>query len=236
MGSIMKTKKIFDSFNYAFEGIIYTLRTQRNMRIHFIIAILVLFFSIFFDLSKVETIVILITISLVIVAEMINTSIEATIDLITDKYHELAKIAKNVAAGAVLISAVNSIIVGYIIFYDKLDKLSVIFIHKVKSMPMHIIFVSLLIVIFIDIGIKAHFKEGTPLRGGMPSGHAAISFSIFIAIAFLSQNTLIITLAFILAVLVVQSRIESGIHSLIQVIVGSLLGALITLLLFKLVY
>lgn len=232
----MKTKKIFDSFNYAFEGIIYTLRTQRNMRIHFIIAILVLFFSIFFDLSKVETIVILITISLVIVAEMINTSIEATIDLITDKYHELAKIAKNVAAGAVLISAVNSIIVGYIIFYDKLDKLSVIFIHKVKSMPMHIIFVSLLIVIFIDIGIKAHFKEGTPLRGGMPSGHAAISFSIFIAIAFLSQNTLIITLAFILAVLVVQSRIESGIHSLIQVVVGSLLGALITLLLFKLVY
>lgn len=236
MGSIMKTKKIFDSFNYAFEGIIYTLRTQRNMRIHFIIAILVLFFSIFFDLSKVETIVILITISLVIVAEMINTSIEATIDLITDKYHELAKIAKNVAAGAVLISAVNSIIVGYIIFFDKLDKLSVIFIHKVKSMPMHIIFVSLLIVIFIDIGIKAHFKGGTPLRGGMPSGHAAISFSIFIAIAFLSQNTLIITLTFILAVLVVQSRIESGIHSLIQVLVGSLLGALITLLLFKLVY
>lgn len=236
MGSIMKTKKIFDSFNYAFEGIIYTLRTQRNMRIHFIIAVLVLFFSIFFDLSKVETIVILITISLVIVAEMINTSIEATIDLITDKYHELAKIAKNVAAGAVLISAVNSIIVGYIIFYDKLDKLSVIAIHKVKSMPSHIVFVSLLIVIFIDIGIKSLFEEGTPLRGGMPSGHAAISFSIFIAIAFLSQNILIITLTFILAVLVVQSRIESGIHSLIQVIVGSLLGALITLLLFKLVY
>ncbi|SKC79570.1 diacylglycerol kinase [Maledivibacter halophilus] len=232
----MKTKKIFDSFNYAFEGIIYTLRTQRNMRIHFIIAILVLFFSIFFDLSKMETIAVFITISLVIVTEMINTSIEATIDLITDKYHELAKIAKNVAAGAVLISAVNSIIVGYIVFFDKLDKLSTIFIHKVRNMPMNIVFVSLLIVIFIAIGIKAYFKEGTPLRGGMPSGHAAVSFSIFIAIAFLSQNTLIITLAFILALLVVQSRIESGIHSLIQVLVGSLLGALITLLIFNLVY
>lgn len=232
----MKAKKIFDSFNYAFEGIIYTLRTQRNMRIHFIIAILVLFFSIFFDLSKMETIAVFITISLVIVTEMINTSIEATIDLITDKYHELAKIAKNVAAGAVLISAVNSIIVGYIVFFDKLDKLSTIFIHKVRNMPMNIVFVSLLIVIFIAIGIKAYFKEGTPLRGGMPSGHAAVSFSIFIAIAFLSQNTLIITLAFILALLVVQSRIESGIHSLIQVLVGSLLGALITLLIFNLVY
>ena len=232
----MKAKKILDSFNYAFEGIIYTLRTQRNMRIHFTIAILVLFISIFFNLTKMETLVLFITITLVIVAEMINTSIEATIDLITDKYHELAKIAKNVAAGAVLVSAVNSIIVAYIIFFDKLDKVSITFIYKVKSMPIHVTFISLLIVIFIAIGIKAHFKIGTPLRGGMPSGHAAISFSILVAVAFLSKNILIITLTFILAVLVVQSRIESGIHSFKQILVGALLGALITLLIFQLIY
>lgn len=232
----MKAKKILDSFNYAFEGIIYTLRTQRNMRIHFSIAILVLFFSIFFNLSKMETLVLFITIALVIVTEMINTSIEATIDLITDKYHELAKIAKNVAAGAVLVSAINSIIVAYIIFFDKLDKISVIFIQKVKNMPIHITFISLIIVIFIDIGLKAHFREGTPLKGGMPSGHAAVSFSIFIAVAFLSKNTLIITLTFILAALVVQSRIESGIHSFKQTLVGSLVGALVTLIIFQLIY
>jgi diacylglycerol kinase (ATP) len=231
----MKAKKILDSFNYAFEGIIYTLRNERNMRIHFIIAIFVLFFSIFCNLSKMETLVLFITIALVIVAEMINTAIEAAIDLITDKYHELAKIAKNVAAGAVLVSAVNSIIVGYIIFFDKLDKMSIIFIHKVKTMPIHITFISLIIVIFIVIGIKAHFNEGTPLRGGMPSGHGAIAFSIFMAVAFLSQNTLIITLTFILAVLVVQSRLEAGIHTLKQILVGALLGSFITLLLFQLI-
>jgi diacylglycerol kinase (ATP) len=156
--------------------------------------------------------------------------------LITDKYHELAKIAKNVAAGAVLVSAINSIIIAYIIFFDKLSKVSVIFIHKVKSMPIHITFISLIIVIFIVIGIKAQFNEGTALKGGMPSGHAAISFSIFIAVVFLSQDILIITLTFILAVLVVQSRIEAEIHSIKQVLAGALLGGLITLLIFQFIY
>lgn len=232
----MKTKKLLDSFNYAFDGIIYTLKTQRNMRIHFVIAVLVLFSSIFFGLSKVETLVLFITIALVIVTEMINTSIEAAIDLITDKYHELAKIAKNVAAGAVLIAAVNSIIVAYIIFFDKLDVISSVFIEKVKAMPIHVTFISLVIVIFSAIGMKAYFRKGTPLRGGMPSGHAAVAFSIFIVVVFLSNNTLIITLTFILAILVIQSRIESGIHSFIEIFIGSLLGALITLFIFQLVY
>ncbi len=232
----MKAKKLFDSFNYAFEGIIYTLKTQRNMRIHFVIAILVLFCSIFFELSKVETLILFFTIALVIVTEMINTAIETTIDLITDKYHELAKIAKNVAAGAVLISTVNSIIVAYIIFFEKIDSISNVFIHKVRAMPIHITFISLLIVIFSSIGMKAYFGKGTPLRGGMPSGHAAAAFSIVIGVTFLSSNTLVITLTFILAILVVQSRIESGIHDFKQIVVGSLLGALITLFIFQLIF
>jgi diacylglycerol kinase (ATP) len=222
----MKAKKLIDSFNYAFEGIIYTLKTQRNMRIHFIIAVLVLFFSLFYNLTKIEILILFITIALVIIAEMINTCIEATIDLITDKYHELAKIAKNVAAGAVLISAINSIIVAYVIFYDKINRLSGIVFHKVRSTPFHVTFISLLIVIFLSIGMKACFKKGTPLRGGMPSGHAAISFSIFVAILFLSQNVLVATLSFVMAVLVVQSRIESGIHSFFQVLIGAIIGTL----------
>ncbi len=232
----MKAKKILDSFNYAFEGIIYTLKTQKNMRIHFSIAIIVLILSLFYNLSKTEILILFFAISLVIVAEMINTAIETTIDLITDKYHELAKIAKNVAAGAVLISAINSIIVAYIIFFDKINEVSAILLKKVKSSPLHITFISLIIVIFSSIAMKAYFKEGTPLRGGMPSGHSAIAFSIVVAISFISNNTLIGTLSFIMALLVVQSRIEAGIHTLFQVIIGAFLGGLITLLIFQLVY
>lgn len=232
----MKAKKLIDSFNYAFEGIIYTLKTQRNMRIHFLIAILVLILSLFYSLSKAEILILFITITIVIVAEMVNTSIEATIDLITNEYHELAKIAKNVAAGAVLIATMNSVIVAYIIFYDKVSDLSAIYLDRVRSTPIHITFSSLIIVIFLSIGMKAYFKKGTPLRGGMPSGHAAVAFSLFVAILFLSSNTLIGTLTFIMAALVVQSRIEAGFHSFFQVLIGAILGALVTLLIFQLIY
>lgn len=117
----MKVRKLLDSINYAIDGIIHTLKTQRNMKIHFIAAFCVLFLSLFLKISKLEVLILFFTISLVIITEMINTSIEATIDLITDKYHELAKIAKNVAAGAVLMASLNAIIVGYIIFFDRLN-------------------------------------------------------------------------------------------------------------------
>ena len=116
----MRVRKLLDSFHYAIDGIIYTLKTQRNMKVHFLAAIAVLFLSLFLKVSKLEVLILFFTISLVIIAEMINTSIEAAIDLITDKYHELAKIAKNVAAGAVLIASLNVIIVGYMIFFDRL--------------------------------------------------------------------------------------------------------------------
>jgi len=117
----MKVRKLIDSFNYAKEGIIYTLKTQSNMRAHFTITVVVLLLGLFLQISKLELLLLIFTISLVIITEMINTAIETTIDLITDQYHELAKIAKNVAAAAVMIASLNAIVVGYIIFFDKLD-------------------------------------------------------------------------------------------------------------------
>lgn len=232
----MGNRKLIDSFNDAIDGIIYTLKTQRNMRIHFATAIGVLLLSLFFKLSKLEVLILFFTISLVIIAEMVNTSIEAAIDLITDRYHELAKIAKNVAAGAVFIASLNAILVAYIIFFDKLNLVTEIVLHRVRQMPVHVTFISLLIVILIVICIKAYYGKGRPLRGGMPSGHAAIAFSLATAIAFISENTLIITLSLFLAALVAQSRIESQIHSLFQVIAGAALGVCITLLIFQTIY
>lgn len=118
-----KSKTLFESFSYAISGIAYSFKTQRNMRIHFIMASIVILMGIFLKLSPLEMALVFVTISLVIIAEMINTSIEATIDLFTRDYHPLAKIGKNVAAGAVLIAAINAVIVGYIIFYAKIARL-----------------------------------------------------------------------------------------------------------------
>ncbi|HBM81250.1 MAG: diacylglycerol kinase [Clostridiales bacterium] len=228
----MKAKRITDSFNYAIQGIIYTLRTQRNMRIHFAIAAAVLCISLFFDLSKMELLILFISITFVIVMELINTAIEATIDIFVNYYHPLAKIAKNVAAGAVLVSALNAILVGYLLFFDRLMPVTQIVIYKVKNSPPHTIFICLAIVMIAVISLKAYFGEGTPLRGGMPSGHSAIAFSIATMISLLTKDLLIATLAFFMAFLVAQTRIESKIHSVLQTVIGGILGITVTILIF----
>lgn len=224
---------MIDSLNYAFEGIIHVLKTQRNMRMHVMVAIVVLAASLFFDLSRIEILILFLTISMVMIAEMINTSIESTIDLITDKYHILAKVAKNVAAGAVLIAAINSIIVAYLIFFNRINPYTLWVLHHVRQSPLHITFISLIIVIFIVIGVKAYFRTGTPLQGGMPSGHAAVAFSLATAITFISENIFIATLSVLMALLVCQSRIETKIHNFFEVAVGGILGILITVIFFQ---
>ncbi|KAB3533252.1 diacylglycerol kinase [Alkaliphilus serpentinus] len=229
----MRVRKLIDSFNFAFEGIIYAFKTQRNMKIHFLMAILILSLSLFFDLSKIEILVLILTISMVIIAEMINTSIEMTIDLITDKYHIFAKIAKNVAAGAVLISAINSIIVAYFIFFHKVNPFTQIVLHRVRQSPIHITFIIFLVVVFTTIALKAYFRRGTALKGGMPSGHAAVAFALATSITFISENTFVATLSLLMALLVCQSRIEGKIHTVYEVLAGAVIGGLISILFFQ---
>ncbi|MCT4594589.1 MAG: diacylglycerol kinase [Anaeromicrobium sp.] len=228
----MKVRKLIDSFNYAIDGIFYSIKTQRNMKIHMIMAILVIVGSMFFDLTKWDLALVLFSIFLVIITEMINTSIEVTIDLITREYHPLAKIAKNVAAGGVLLAALNSVLVAYIVFYDKFIPIAEILFNKIRKTSLHISFLSFLIVIISVIIIKLQKGIGTPLKGGMPSGHTAVAFSILTSIIFISSNIYVIILGLILALLVGQSRIEGKIHTWFQVFIGGILGVGITLLFF----
>lgn len=231
----MKVKKLVDSFNYAIEGIIYSIRTQRNMRIHMVIAILILTGCFFFDMTKMELLILTITITMVIVAEMINTAVECAIDATTNYYHPLAKIAKNVAAGAVLITAINATLVGYIIFYDKLFPLSTIMLNKIKESRPHMIFMVLLIVSILTVVVKAIYGEGTALRGGMPSGHSVIAFSVATIITLMTAEPFIMMLAFLLAIIVAQSRVDSEVHSIFEVVAGALFGILVTLFIYKII-
>ncbi len=230
----MKVKKLVDSFNYAIEGIIYSVRTQRNMRIHMIIAMLVLTVCFFFDLTKIELLILTLTITLVIVAEMINTAIECAIDATTNYYHPLVKTAKNVAAGAVLITAMNAVLVAYIIFYDKVLPFSITILFKIKHSDPHMIFFMLVIVCIATIVVKAIYDEGTPLRGGMPSGHSSIAFAVATTITLLTVEPLIMILAFLLAFIVAQSRVDSNVHSILEVVLGGAFGCLLTLFLYQL--
>ncbi|MHC6179130.1 diacylglycerol kinase [Clostridium sp. JNZ X4-2] len=228
----MKVKKLLDSFNYAIEGIIYSVRTQRNMKIHMIAAVLVLTMCFFYDLSKIEILAVIIATSMVIMAELFNTAVEFAIDATTNYYHPLAKIAKNVAAGGVLIAAVNAVVIGYIIFWDKLKYINFMVIKKVKNTNPYTIFIILAIVCITTIIIKAVFGEGTPLKGGMPSGHSAVAFSIATTIALITGQLTVVILSYLMAFIVAQSRVDSEAHSITEVFFGAVFGILITVFLF----
>lgn len=230
----MNFKKMVDSFNHAINGIINTVRTERNMKIHLVAAILVMVSCFFFDISRLEFLILVVTISMVMAAEVVNTAIEAVIDMSTNYYHPLAKIAKNAAAGAVLITAINAVIVGYVIFWDKLSNTSYVLIHKVKNSQPYTVLIVLVIVTLATIITKAIFGEGTPLKGGMPSGHSALSFSIATVIALLTEEPVCIMLSYIMAFITAQSRVDSEVHSLAEVIVGAIFGTLLTLFIFTL--
>ncbi|WP_251861871.1 diacylglycerol kinase [Clostridium sp. Marseille-Q2269] len=229
----MKVNKLLDSFNYAIDGIIHAVRTQRNMRIHMLSALLVLTACFFYDLSKIELVVVCITITLVIFAELMNTAIEFAIDATTNYYHPLAKVSKNVAAGAVLLTAINAIVVGYIIFWDKLKYMNFVLITKIKNSNPYAIFIILAIVCIVTVVVKAIYGEGTPLKGGMPSGHSTMAFSIATIIALITKEFPVVMLSYFLAFIVAQSRVDSEVHSILEVIVGALFGTLFTTLLYR---
>lgn len=111
-------KSLLKSFVYAFHGIISTIKTQRNFRIHIIAAIYVTAFSLFYDFSKMEYIVLVLIFALVISLELVNTALENTVDLYSSEYDKLAEKAKDCAAGAVLTAAIGAVIIGVFLFAD----------------------------------------------------------------------------------------------------------------------
>lgn len=216
------------SFNSALEGIVYALRTQRNVKIHFAVTALVLFASVWLSITKIELILLLITIALVLITEMVNSSLEVILDLSVERYHPLARIAKDVAAGAVLFAALNATLVGYLIFFERLKAPIVTTIVSVRRSPEHVAWVALGLTVLLVIILKAITGKGTFLRGGLPSGHAATAFGLWAAASLLSRNPLIAAITFILALIIAVSRVRLGIHSILEVAAGALLGVGVT--------
>ena len=237
MSARRRAPSILESFNFAFEGVIHVLRTQRNMRIHFAIAAVVLVAALALGVDKGELIALLLAISFVLIAEMINTALEAGIDVATTSFDPLAKLAKDISAGAVLIATVNAVAIGYLVFSDQIVNRSSRLIERLRDAPAEVTLIALVLTIFIVIGTKAYTGRGTPLRGGLPSGHAAVAFGGWMAITNVVGDSthwfLISSLAFLMALLVAQTRVESGIHSFLEVTYGALLGTLSVLVIFQ---
>ena len=231
---------IVESFNYAVEGIIHVLRTHRNMRIHFAAAIGVLILALVLGVDRIELVVLLLSIAFVLIAEMVNSAIEAAIDLATSSFDPLAKLAKDIAAGAVLIASINAIAVGYLVFSGEVSERTTNILERLRDAPAKLTIIALILVVFLVIMTKALTGRGTPLRGGLPSGHAAVAFASWMAVTQIlgskEHQFLVSTIMFGVAALVAHTRIETGIHSTLEVVYGGLLGATVTLAVFQLFF
>lgn len=229
----MKPTNWFENLNCAIEGILYAAKTQRHMKVHFFVAAVVLFLGLYLDISRMEFIILVLSITLVLFAETINTAIEETINLIHEEYHPLAKIVKDAAAGGVLIASFGAIVTGYWILSKPLFSYVETGIIAVKRAPEYVTIISLVVVVFIVIIMKSHFGKGMPLHGGMPSGHAAVSFALWTSVALITVDPFITVLTLILAVMVSHSRLLLGIHRTREIFLGGLIGFLTTLLFFQ---
>lgn len=238
--SAPREQSLLQSFNYAFDGIVHVLRQQRNMQIHFAVAIAVIVASFFFQLTRLELIALFTAIAFVLITEMLNSAIEHAIDTFSTDYDPSAKIAKDVAAGAVLIATVNALAVGYLIFYQHVASTPYTILQSVRQSPIDVTVVALVLVVLLVIAVKALLGRGTALRGGLPSGHAALAFGGWVAVTFIATGTAyalpISLIALAMAFLTAQSRVQAGIHSPLEVALGAALGIAIAVLAFRLFY
>jgi diacylglycerol kinase (ATP) len=229
----MRARTLLESFNYALAGFFYAVSTQRNMRIHCLMAVLAFLLGYVMHLTSAELAVLVLTVGLVLMAEMVNTAIEVVVDLVTQEYHPLAKTAKNVAAGSVLVTALVAIVIGFLLFFDKVAA-RLENVPAVRTNPASLLVLIPIAVIVAGVVILKVLAGYYRVQGGMPSGHVAVAFGLATSIYLLGADGPITLVGFILASLVAQSRLEARIHRWPEVVAGGLIGICATVLLFQL--
>ncbi|WP_197080943.1 diacylglycerol kinase family protein [Gordoniibacillus kamchatkensis] len=188
------------SLRYAYEGIQYALSTQANMKFHFVAAFVVLLAALVARLSRTDILFLLLAVTLMIVTELINTAVEKTVDLAMPDRHPLAKIAKDVAAASVLVSAVFAVMVGMIVFYEPLDRLMRSARAAQAALSPGTVWISVALVLLSVIVMATRFQErGRQMR---PSLFTAVAFAAATLIAFAARPTWVGLLAYFMAVLI----------------------------------
>lgn len=232
-----------DAWKNAIDGIIYATTTQRNVKIQLVIAVLVVIVSLFFDLSRAEFLCFLFTIILILFAEMCNTAIETVVDLYVDVYHPKAKIAKDVAAGGVVVTTINALIVAYFLFFDKISDIGLNFIKNIATSPIHLAFAAIVIVVIAIIALIAIARTNKHKglnKKFMPSGFATLAFAantiIWLMVDKITNNEaisiVILTLSLVLSILVAASRVEAKVHKVSEVIFSACVGIIIVLIIY----
>lgn len=228
-------RDIVAPFRVAVNGLVHTFRSQRHMRVHLYVTLITVLLALLLGLRTREVLVLLFMINFVLVAEMFNSAIEATVDLVSPQYHPLAKFAKDIAAGAVLITTIMAIVVGALIALgeDSWERIRLSLSSATVGVPVlwRLLIGPVLVVIIVIIG-KGLGKRGRVHQGGLVSGHAALGFFFATAVFFLTDNLLVSSIAILLAAVIAQSRWEAKIHSIFELTLGATVGVILAILFF----
>lgn len=222
----MSARNVIKSFQYALQGIVHSLATQRNMRIHFVIALCVMLLSLVLGVSRWEALLLFIAITLVIITELFNTAIEALVDMATEKYHPLAKIAKDVAAGAVFLTAGLSIAIGMTVFIPYIyARARGTLVEDFYNPDVGAVFV-LGVVLFGTILLKAaaRYREWRT----SPSLTTSLAVSIVLLVWGMTLHTLVSLLVTLLCLMFVGSRLYIQ-SEWAPILWGAFVGSVITL-------
>ena len=220
--------KFVKSLNYAVEGILHAAKTQRHVRIHFLVIIALLIVCFILGVQKNDFIIVSLIAALVIVSEIFNSAVETLVDMVSPRKNEMARVTKDMAAGAVLISAGTAIIAACYILLPYAESFYLKGFKIIKHDNGDIALSSMMIVTLSVIMIKSYFGKGTPLRGGMPSGHSALSFSAIISALYSFDNIILVSIIAAIGLIVSISRIIQRIHTPLEVFAGMMTGATIT--------
>jgi diacylglycerol kinase (ATP) len=225
----VRSRSLLHSLDYAIRGIVYALRTQRNMRWHFVASAAVFIAALAYRVSGLELIALIFAVGLVLTAELINTAVETTVDLAIEGYDPLAAIAKDVAAGAVLVAAVTAVAVGYVVFFSRVTSLAQLLLVRARTSDTMVTILALALTSVAVLAVKAATREkGTSfVHGGWPSGHTALAFATASAIGYSTDSAKAMALALFIAALVAQSRVENEAHTIAQTVAGAVLGFLL---------
>lgn len=237
--SRLYNRNFIQACNNAVNGIIYCATTQTNITKQLILGTIVMILSLFYNFTTAEFLCLTFAVFFVIFAEMVNTAIETIVDLFVDVYHPKAKIAKDVGAGAVVLTAINAIIVAYFLFFreTEITQMADSIFNQVLSSPTHLVFVAIILTIIAILAMKGAFKKKEFSNENkstfLPSGQSALAFAVLTAIWLNSKNLIVFCLALILSLMIVGDRINNK-KTFAEVLYGAFMGILIVILVYGL--
>ena len=207
----MRSRHLLDSFRFAVDGLVYVLHRHRHMRYHFLLGAVVLLFSAVLRVTRVELILICLSVAMLIMAELVNTAIESVVDLITPQYHPLAKVAKDVGGAIVLVASVTAALTVIGVFVTA-QRIGVAPDTQNRPAPhiLHLVLVGAACITVAVILAKLWSGHWNLAKGGLVSAHSALAFFCFISVVYIVNDPIVWVLAFVLAVLVARKPRGSG--------------------------